>query len=154
MRRSAISRRTKRSEVPRRSAACSTVNIVSNSDGLPACEGSCSSGGLGRGGQFLPGDPSLFASAGGGRQGKPPLALGLVASANEHPGGNEDHGLVLLGPAPGIQRYAVTGPAALGEGDPGPPQGGEGGRVAAALGRPVPTEAQHVRPGPQPQPVQ
>src|SRR4029453_5685040 len=35
MRRSAIRRRTKRSEVPRRSAACSTVNSVSNSDGLP-----------------------------------------------------------------------------------------------------------------------
>jgi hypothetical protein len=34
----------------------------------------------------------------------------------------------------------VAGPAALGEGDPGPAQDGEGGGVAAALGRPVTTE--------------
>jgi hypothetical protein len=39
MRRSNTSRRTKRSEVPRRSAACSTVNSVSNSDSLPYLEG-------------------------------------------------------------------------------------------------------------------
>ena len=46
------------------------------------------------------------------------------------------------------------GAAALGEGDPGPAQGAHGGGVAAALGRPVAAEPEHVRPGPQPQPVQ
>ena len=35
-----------------------------------------------------------------------------------------------------------------------PAQDGEGGGVAAALGRPVTTEAQHVRPGPQPERIQ
>jgi hypothetical protein len=46
-----------------------------------------------------------------------------------------------------------VGPAALGEGDPGPTQGAHGGGVAAALGRPVTTEPEHVRPRPQPEPL-
>src|SRR5512132_975470 len=131
MRRSAISRRTNRTEVPRRSAASSTDSIVSNSGGLPsACGGSCSSG-SGRGSQLLPGDPPLFAGTGGRRQGQPPFPLGLIASADVDPGCDDDDRLVVLGPAPGVQGHAVLGAAALGEGDPGPPQDGHGGGVAA-----------------------
>jgi len=116
MRRSNTSRRTNRTLVPSRSAACSTVNSLSNSGGLPACGGSCS--GSGRSGQLLPGDPAPFPCTGGGRQGQPPLPLGGVAGPDEHPGGDHDDGLVVLGPAPGVQGYAVAGPAVLGEGDP------------------------------------
>src|SRR5262245_27460900 len=81
-------------------------------------------------------------------------SVGRIARADIDPGRDDDHGLVVLRSAPGIQRYAVLGAAALGEGDPGPPQYSEGGGVAAALGRPVTAEPEHVRPGPQPQPLQ
>src|SRR4029450_3562909 len=119
MRRSAISRRTKRTEVPRRSAACSTDSSVSNS-GLLVLRRSCGNGGGGRGGQLLAGDAAVFACPRGGRQGQPPLALGLVAGPDVDPGGDDDHGLVVLGPTPTIQGYPVLGSAAPGEGDPGP----------------------------------
>src|SRR5512132_853818 len=149
MRRSNTSRRTNRSVVPSRSAACSTVNSVSNS-GLLVLRRSCSSR-CSRGGQLLPGNPSPFTGTGSGRQGQPALALGLVTLAGIGPGGDDDHGLVVLGPAPGIQGNAVAGSAALGEGDPGAAQDREGGRVAPALGRPMAAESEHVRPDPQPQ---
>jgi hypothetical protein len=47
-----------------------------------------------------------------------------------------------------------VGPATLGEGHPSPAQDRERRRVAAALGRPVAAEPEHVRPRSQPQPVQ
>jgi Glyoxalase-like domain len=77
--------------------------------------------------------------------GRPPTGLatarpGLVATADMDPGGDDHHLVVVLGPAQGVQGHAVSGPAALGEGNPGPTQQGEGGRVAAALGRPVAPE--------------
>src|SRR5919204_2596147 len=130
MRRSAISRRTNRSEVPSRSAACSTVNSVSNFRSFQcAGERSCGSS-HGRGGQLLAGDPSSFTGAGGGRQRQPHLALGLVAGADVAPGGDDDGGLVVvLDPAPGVQRYPIASTAALGVGDAGAAQGGHGGGV-------------------------
>src|SRR4030095_2327811 len=133
MRRSNTSRRTNRTLVPRCSAACSTDSSVSNSGGLPlACGGSCS--GSGCGGQLLPGDATVFAGTSGCREGQPPLPLGRIARAHVDPGGNDDDGLVVaLGSAPSVQGHAVLGAAALGEGDPGPPQHGHGGGVAAAL---------------------
>src|ERR671918_527725 len=107
MRRWNTSRRTNRTLVPSRSAACSTVNSVSNSVVSSHLRRSCSSR-CGRGGQLLPGDASLFACPSGGRKGQPPLPLGLIAGADEHPGGDDHHLVVVLGPAPGIQRLQVT----------------------------------------------
>src|SRR5215213_3169595 len=133
MRRSNTSRRTNRALVPSRSAACSTDSSVSNSGVLPSPTRSSSSR-CGRGGQLLPGHPSLFASAGGGRQRQPALTFGLIARADIDPRGDNDHGLVVLGPCPGIKRHAVAGPATLSELHAGLAQHGEGGGVAAALG--------------------
>jgi hypothetical protein len=52
------------------------------------------------------------------------------------------------------QGHAVLSAAALGEGDSGPPQDGHGGRIAAALGRPMAPEPEHVRPRPSPEALQ
>src|SRR5215218_1209222 len=136
MRRSRTSRRMCRGVVPSRSAASSNVSSLSILAVLLLLGG-------GHGAKFLAGHLPLFASAGGGRQREPPLALGRIARAHVHPGGDDDGGLVVLGPAPGIQGNAVAGPAALGEGDPSSPQETEGGRIAAALGRPMAPEAEH-----------
>src|SRR5512132_4202899 len=135
MRRSMTSRRMCRGVVPSRSAASSNVSSLSILAVLLLLGGSHSP-------KFLAGHLPLFASPGGGRQRQPPLALGLIARAHVHPGGDHDGGLVVLGPPPGIQGNAVAGPAALGEGDPGPTQDTEGGRIPAALGRPMATEAE------------
>src|SRR5829696_6502008 len=79
------------------------------------------SSGSGRHGpHFLPGDPAPFAGARGGRQGQPPLALRLVAGADVDPGGDDDHGLVVLGLAEGVQGKTAARTAAFGVGDPGP----------------------------------
>ena len=43
------------------------------------------SSGSGRGGQLLAGDPPVFTSTSGRRQGQPPLPLGRIARADEHP---------------------------------------------------------------------
>src|SRR5215218_8323028 len=128
MRRSMTSRRMCRGVVPSRSAASSKVISLSILAILLLLCG-------GHGAKFLAGHRSLFASAGSGRQRQPPLALGRIARAHVHPGGDHDGGLVVLGPTPGIQSNAVAGPAALGEGDPSPAQDTEGGRIPAALGR-------------------
>src|SRR5215216_877760 len=117
MRRSKTSRRTNRTLVPSRSAACSTDSSVSNS-GLLVLRRSC--GGSGRGGQLLPGDATVFAGTSGGRQGQPALPLGRIAGAHVGPGGDHDHGLVVLGLAEGVQGDAVAGSTALGKGDPSP----------------------------------
>src|SRR4029453_18217261 len=121
MRPSNPSRRTNRTLVPSRSAACSTDSSVSNSGGLPlACGGACS--GSGCGGQLLPGDATVFAGTSGCREGQPPLPLGRIARAHVGPGGNDDDGLVVvLGAAPGVQGHAVLGGAAPGAGDAAPP---------------------------------
>src|SRR5215208_4164462 len=147
MRRSTTSRRRCRGVVPSRSAASSNVISLSILAILLLLCG-------GHGGQLLAGHRSLFAGTSRGRQGQPALPLGLIARAHVHPGRNDDYGLVVLGSTPRIQGHVVASPPSLGEGDPGPAQDTEGGRVAAALGRPVPTEPQHVRPSPQPQPLQ
>src|SRR5512132_4636284 len=133
MRRSMTSRRMCRGVVPSRSAASSNVNSLSILAILPLLGG-------GHGAKFLAGNSSLFTGTRGGRQGQPALPLGRIARAHVDPGGDDDHGLIVLGLVPGIQRDTVASPAPLGEGDPGPAQDGEGGRVAAALGRPMPAE--------------
>src|SRR6266540_983437 len=150
MRRSAISRRTNRVEVPSRSAACSTVNSESNlGSSQPADPASCS----GRGGQLLPGDAAALPGPGGSCQGQPRLALGLIAAATNAQLATVSMSSSSSGPVPGVQRHAIAVPAA-GVLHTGAAQDGEGGGVAAALGLPVAPEAEHVRPPPQPQPVE
>src|SRR5215213_5779365 len=144
-----MSRRTNRTDVPSRSAASSTVNSLSNNSVLLLL---CSA--HGHGAKFLFGDPSLFPRSSGCRGGQPRLPGALVAPPEVGPGGNNDHGLVVLGPSPGVQWKGVAAAPAHGIGDPGPPQRPQGGGVAAALGREVAAEAQHVCPPPQPQPGQ
>src|SRR5215211_4062318 len=118
MRRSNTSRRTNRAEVPRRSAAWSTDSSVSNSGWPPsACGGSCSNG-SGCGGQLLPGNPSLFAGTSRCRQGQPALPLGRVPDPDPDPGGDDNHGLVVLGSPPSIEGDAIAGPSPLGKRDP------------------------------------
>jgi hypothetical protein len=67
------------------------------------------------------------------------------------PRGNDDHGLLVLRPPPGVQREGVATAPADGVGSPGPTQRPQGGRIPAALGRDLPAEAKHVRPLAQPQ---
>src|SRR5215212_6490178 len=100
MRRSRTSRRMCRGVVPSRSAASSNVSSLSILAILLLLGG-------GHGAKFLAGHLPLFASAGGGRQGQPALALGLIARPHVDPGGDDLHGLVVLGPIPGVQGDAV-----------------------------------------------
>src|SRR5215204_1049975 len=137
----------KRTEVPSRSAASSTVNSLSILLALLLLCG-------GHGAKFLTSDAPHFAGTGSSRQSQPALALARIARADVYPGGDDDHGLVVLGAVPGIQGDTVAGPTPLGELHTHATQDGEGGRVAAALGRPVTAEPEHVRPRPQPEPFQ
>src|SRR4029453_1608060 len=122
MRRSMTSRRMCRGVVPNRSAASSNVISLSILAILLLLCG-------GHSAKFLAGHLSLFASASGGRQGQPPFPLGRIARPHVDPGGDHDHGLVVLGPLPGIQGHTVAGPAALGELHPSAPEDSEGGGV-------------------------
>src|ERR671910_1488658 len=108
MRRSMTSRRICRGVVPSRSAASSNVISLSILAILLLLCG-------GHGAKLLAGHLSLFAGTGGGRQGQPALPLGRIARPDVHPGGDYDHGLVILGPLPGIQGHTVAGPPPLGE---------------------------------------
>src|SRR4029453_8310245 len=104
----------------------------------------------GRTSQLLLGDTPRFPSPRGGRGGQPRLPGRRVALADVGPGGDHEHGLVVLGPSPGIKREGISSAPADGVGDSGPPQGTQGGGVATALGREVTAEAKHVRPLAQP----
>src|SRR4029453_17019029 len=147
MRRSRTSRRMCRGVVPSRSAASSNVISLSILAVLPLlCGGHCA--------KFLTGNSSLLTSPSRSRQGQPAFPLRLKTPAHVHPGGDHDHGLVVLGPPPGIQWHAVAGPPPLGERHPSAPQDSEGGGEAATLGRPMPAKPQHVRPCSQPQALQ
>src|SRR5215211_7643610 len=104
MRRSRTSRRMCRGVVPSRSAASSKVSSLSILAILLLLCG-------GHGAKFLAGHLPLFASPGGGRQRQPALALALISSTRVGPSCDDDGGLVVLGPIPGVQGNAVAGPA-------------------------------------------
>src|SRR5215218_434134 len=139
MRRSAIRRRMNRADVPIASAASSTVNSESTEQLLGRESRSGDSAGS-------PGDAALLAgvaSDGGGQSG---LARGLVAGPPVGPLPQHHHGLdvvLVLVDAEGVVAVLAGGP-----GGAGAAQRAHGGGVAAALGRPVAAEAEHVCPRP------
>src|SRR5215217_2463697 len=102
----------KRTEVPSRSAASSTVNSLSILLALLLLCG-------GHGAKFLTSDAPHFAGAGSCRGGQPRLPGRLIARPEIGPGSDHDHARVLLGPPPGIQCQGVTATPADGVGDPG-----------------------------------
>src|SRR5215211_537000 len=111
MRRSNTSRRTCRGVMLRRSAASSIINSLSVIVPAPAMPPSF----------VVPPRPPAAVRGHEPPPTEPATApLGRIAGADVGPGGDDDHGLVVLGPAPGVQGNAVAGPAPLGEGDPGP----------------------------------
>src|SRR5215211_6715168 len=102
MRRSMTSRRMCRGVVPNRSAASSNVISLSILTILLLLCG-------GHSAKLLTGNSSLFASPSRSRQGQPALPLGRIARGDVGPGGDDGHGLVVLGPSPGVQGDTVAG---------------------------------------------
>src|SRR4029450_209130 len=82
----------------------------------------------------------VLPGAGDGGHGQVGAVVVAVAATDEAPGAEDDRGLFGGPAAPGVQRLGPTQPSADGVRDPCTAQGGEGGRVAAAPGRPVAPE--------------
>src|SRR4030095_1805728 len=133
MRRSAISRRTKRSEVPSLSA---TSEIDSSGDMTRLS--SFQSGSRPRAG----GCAAVVAGGGGGGDGELAFELSAPARAGVAPGGEDFGGLVGFGAAPGVQGELVGPVGPAGVFGAGAAQGGHGGGVAAGSGGPVAAEAE------------
>src|SRR5262245_14973878 len=102
MRRSAIRRRTNRSEVPSRSATSGT-----DSSGDPRAFTSFPGSG---GGPLAAGGAAVVAGAGSSGDGELAFELGAPATSRVGPGRQDLGGLVGFGAAPGVQGQAV-GPA-------------------------------------------
>src|SRR5215831_3224169 len=89
---------------------------------------------------FFAGDAPVLAGASGGRHSKKLIASGAPAGADIDEGADDQGGfLAVLG----------GGVLAAAPGDPGGPEGAQGGGVAAGLGGEVAAESERVRPAAQ-----
>jgi len=91
----------------------------------------------------------LTCSRGGG-EGELALCSGGVTSSGVSPGGHQQDGAFIQVAAPGVL-LAIRVPLLAAVNDAGLAQGGEGGRVAAGLGKEMAPVAEHVSPPVEPQ---